>query len=104
MWSSNHQLRCSAAYISRWQCFLKQVLGVEGHPNFYQSVGNAVFEKFVKEKCPVSESAGAEQQHSITAQELNALRYAAGYIPIMVWLQDEDLLQFRIRPNVLALS
>ena len=35
----------------------------------------------MKEKCPVSESAGAEQQPSITKQELNALRYAAGYIP-----------------------
>jgi len=24
MWSSYHQLRCSDAYISRWQCFLKR--------------------------------------------------------------------------------
>ena len=81
MWTSYHQLRCSAGYISRWQGFLKRSLGVEGHPIFYQSVGNAILEKLVKEKCPVSESAGAEQQPSITTQELNALRYAAGYIP-----------------------
>ena len=35
----------------------------------------------MKEKCPVSQGAGAEQQPSITTQELNALRYVAGYIP-----------------------
>ena len=81
MWSSYHQLRCSAAYISRWQCFLKQSLGVEGHPILFQSIGNAVLEKLVKEKCPVSQTAGAEEQPEITMQELNALRYAAGYIP-----------------------
>ena len=37
--------------------------------------------KLVKEKCPVSQSAGVEQQPSIIGQELNALRYAVGYIP-----------------------
>ena len=74
MWSSYHQLRCSAAYISRWQCFLKQSLGVEGHPILFQSIGNAVLKKLVKEKCPVSQTAGAEQQPSITTQELNALK------------------------------
>ena len=35
----------------------------------------------MKEKCPVSQSVGAEQQPSIIRQELNALRYAGGYIP-----------------------
>ena len=54
---------------------------MEGHPIFYRNVGNAVLEKIVKEKCPVSQGAGAEQQPSITTQELNALIYVAGYIP-----------------------
>ena len=48
----------------------------------YQRVGDAILEKVVKEKCPVSQSlCSTQQQPSITTQEMNALRYAAGYIP-----------------------
>ena len=81
IWSSYHQLRCSDVYISRWQCFLKRSLGEKGHPIFYQSIGNAILEKLLRERCSVSQSAGTDQQTSIMTQELNALRYAAGYIP-----------------------
>ena len=82
MWTSYHQLRCSAEYTSRWQQFLQRNLGDKGHPVFYQRIGDAILEKVVKEKCPVSLSlCSTEEQVSITAQEMNALRYAAGYIP-----------------------
>ena len=33
------------------------------------------------EKCHVSDTLSSTEQPSITEQELNALRYAAGYIP-----------------------
>ena len=38
MWSSYHQLRCSDAYISRWQCFLKRSLGEKGWYIIYYGV------------------------------------------------------------------
>ena len=44
-------------------------------PYFFQSIGNAVLEKLVKEKF---QTAGAEQQSSITTQELNALKICSG--------------------------
>lgn len=48
----------------------------------YQRVGDAILERVVKEKCPVSQSlCSTQQQPSITTQEMNTLRYAAGYIP-----------------------
>ena len=82
MWTSYHQLRCSAEYTSRWQRFLQHNLGAEGHPILYQRVGDAILERVVKEKYPVSQSlCSTQQQPSITTQEMNALRYAAGYIP-----------------------
>ena len=56
--------------------------GRERPPYFYQSIGNAILEKLLRERCSVSQSAGTDQQTSIMTQELNALRYAAGYIPI----------------------
>lgn len=82
MWTSYHQLHCSAEYTSRWQRFLQHNLGAEGHPILYQRVGDAILERVVKEKCPVSQSlCSTQQQPSITTQEMNTLRYAAGYIP-----------------------
>lgn len=81
MWSAYHQLRCSSSYVSKWQCFLKQSLGVESHPILYQSIGNAILDQVVTEKCHVSDTLSSTEQPSITEQELNALRYAAGYIP-----------------------
>ena len=81
MWSAYHQLRCSSSYVSKWQCFLKQSLGVESHPILYQSIGNAILDQVVTEKSHVSDTLSSTEQPSITEQELNALRYAAGYIP-----------------------
>lgn len=52
--SAYHQLCCLAAYISKWQCFLKQSLGMKGHLILYQSIGNAILDEVVKEKCHVS--------------------------------------------------
>ena len=51
--SAYHQLCCLAAYIFKWQCFLKQSLGMKGHLILYQSIGNAILDEVVK-KCHVS--------------------------------------------------
>ena len=56
-------------------------LGVESHPILYQSIGNAILDQVVTEKCHVSDTLSSTEQPSITEQELNALRYVAGYIP-----------------------
>ena len=48
-----------------------------------QSIGNAVLEKLIQEECPIVEAdqvLSNEQQPLMTVEELNALRYAAGYI------------------------
>ena len=48
-----------------------------------QSIGNAVLEKLIQEECPIVEAdqvLSNEHEPLMTVEELNALRYAAGYI------------------------
>ena len=82
MWSSYHQLRCSSGYASAWQSFLTEAVGETGHPIFWQSVGDGIFKSLIKTTFPIiRREAPAERTPTITRQEMNALRYAAGYVP-----------------------
>ena len=53
MWGDYHQLHCSSAYTSAWKIFLGQNLGTQGHPIFWQRVGDAIFKMLVKRSFPV---------------------------------------------------
>ena len=84
MWSNYHQVRCSSVYISAWKIFLCQNLGTPGHAIFLQCVGDRIFKSLIKKSFPVIQQE-AEVDNTITPtishQEMNALRYAAGYVP-----------------------
>jgi len=84
MWSNYHHVRCSSVYISAWKIFLCQNLGTPGHPIFWQCVGDRIFKSLIKKSFPVIRQE-AEVDDTITPtisyQEMNALRYAAGYVP-----------------------
>ena len=70
--------RCTSA----WKSFLGQNLGTQGHPIFWQRVGDAILKMLVKRSFPViRQEAAVEGIPTINHQEMNALRYAAGYVP-----------------------
>ena len=81
-WSNYHQLRCSSGYISAWKNFLCKSIGTLGHPIFWQSVGDGIFKSLIKKSFPViRQEAAVEAAPTISHQEMNTLRYAAGYVP-----------------------
>ena len=75
----------SAALFCRILCCLKdffqQKLCLEGHPVLWQRVGDSMFAEVIKNEFEVPSKEIEEEELSISHQELNALQYAAGYIP-----------------------
>ena len=67
---------------SAWKNFLCKSIGTLGHPIFWQSVGYGIFKSLIKKSFPViRQEAAVEAAPTISHQEMNALRYAAGYVP-----------------------
>ena len=82
MWSSYHKLRCSSEYASAWQSFLTEAVGETGHLIFGQSVGDGIFKSLIKTTFAIiRREAPAERAPTITRKEMNAIRFAAGYVP-----------------------
>ncbi len=82
-WQRYHQLRCSQIYCSNWQDFLKELdVDVDASPLslFYQCVGDRLLEELVKLASPIDEQDSNEVKN-LNEMEMNALRYAAGYVP-----------------------
>ena len=53
MWGNYHQVRCSSACTSAWKSFLGLNLGTQGHPIFWQRVGDGILKTLVKRSFPV---------------------------------------------------
>ena len=82
MWSSYHSLRCSKTYETLWTDFLLNKVGVsEVSVIFCQSVGDYVLKELAKIHFPLSETEKVANYESLTYEEKNGLRYAAGYVP-----------------------
>lgn len=80
MWREYHKLRTSVEYKESWTSFLSQSVGVKACPIFYQYVMDIVFKMIKKRYCIMPVQSGVEES-SLTYEEINALRYAAGYAP-----------------------
>lgn len=83
MWEAYHKLRVSAVFKSIWVHFLETSAATEACPIFYQYVTDRLFKVLIKLHFPVSVPAVNEtsMENSLTYEEVNALRYAAGYVP-----------------------
>ena len=84
MWSSYHSLCTSNSYIGAWRAFLQKSGNSNLSPIFCQYVGDQVFKELIKLHYPLesSEATAAVTAHSaLTYEEINAIRYAAGYVP-----------------------
>ena len=78
MWHQYHQVRTSKTFRTKWTDFVQLSTKQPACPAFYQYVGDSVFKALVWKECPV-ESHTASTTTSITNEEANAIRYAAGY-------------------------
>ncbi len=78
-WQRYHRLRCSQIYCLNWKDFLKE-LDVNASPLFYQCVGDRLLDELVKLASPIDKQ-GSNEVTNLNEMEMNALRYAAGYVP-----------------------
>ena len=83
MWGTFHEVRCSPPFKMMWEAFLSDNLSITASPTFYQYITDAFFRSMIKEHFPVTSSDNSREGNetvTLTYQEENALRYAAGYV------------------------
>ena len=70
-------------FISLWCTFIQISIGVDLSPIFIQYVGHNGFKEILKNLFPVEHIyvERADVPNELTYQELNAVRYAAGFVP-----------------------
>ena len=84
MWEKYHTLRTSNGYCYLWEMIQKEVMGSDSVPCpiFYQNVGHCMFKQMIKLHHPLMpQSDSLTTPPPITYEEMNTLRYVAGYIP-----------------------
>ena len=81
LWKEYHWLRCSEKYTTQWHdLFLKT--GTDGFPILAQYIGDRILDDLVKRSSRINEDDATDDEgKAINELELNALRYAAGYVP-----------------------
>ena len=83
MWGTFHEVRCSPPFKEIWKTFLSDNLSVTASPIFYQYITDAFLRSMIKEHFPITSSDNSREGSetvTLTYQEENALRYAAGYV------------------------
>ena len=79
-WQQYHRTRISSSYKSLWIDFVNTAVSIVPIPAFYQHVGNQVFQSILKSSFPVNTDKELTVETSLSYEEANALRYAAGYV------------------------
>lgn len=81
MWAKYHSVRNSEEFVSLWTAILQES-GVCAIPICYQTVTDKLFEKRIQFHCPVATPSVLESEEDVTLtyEEENAIRYAAGYV------------------------
>ena len=81
MWEKYHQLRSSEKFCALWSAFINESIHEEACPIFYQFVADTLFEEVVINHFPINNNKPIEEVTSyFSYEELNALRYTAGYV------------------------
>ena len=79
MWKAFFSLRSSATFISRWLAFLQDA-GAVPMPILYQSLTDILLRLLIHRQYNIATTTEATTAASLSSNEGNALRYAAGYI------------------------
>ena len=80
MWECYYKLRSSERFVTRWAQFLQASVGTEACPIFYQFVTDSIMEVLIKEHFPLEVACSEQKLASLDYEEVNALRYTAGYV------------------------
>ena len=81
MWAQYHKIRTSPEFLSQWSSFTALALGEPATLILTQHLTNLIFRLMIKHQFPLDGKAQAEEDlPSLSMQEENALRYAAGYV------------------------
>ena len=86
MWQQYHSVRTSTVYLDAWKAFLQKSSTIHTEAAslmFCQYVGHQLFLHLIKSNCTLSTN-DAPNHHiplELTDEEIQALRYTAGYIP-----------------------
>ncbi len=83
MWGTYHAIRSSDDFSSSWAKFLKESCKCDACPIFYQYVTDKIFQRLIVVHFPVTSGSGdhtAVPSDSLSYEEGNVLRYAAGYV------------------------
>ena len=82
IWQKYHQIRTSDSYQSLWYTFIKTSVSIAiPSPIFLQYVGHNAFKELIKEQFPVRSPDELNIEKNLTYEELNGIRYAAGFVP-----------------------
>ena len=81
MWGHYLKLRTLDTFRREWQKFLGKGTSTPSCPIFYQYVTDVVFNEMIKQQYPIEKTQSTTSEVTLTRDEVNALRYAAGYVP-----------------------
>ena len=80
MWGNFHKYATSDNFVKEWRTTLASV-SIEPSPILYQYItADTVFSHLIKENFPVDARREEEEDVALDYQEMNALRYSAGYV------------------------
>jgi len=79
MWEGYYKLRSSATFKDKWTKFLHDSINAKPCPIFFQFVTDALMKKLIEEHFPLSSKGKELPVQKLDYQEMNAIRYAAGY-------------------------
>ena len=80
IWSAYHQLRSSDAFKAQWDTFLKQIGCPCSSRIAIQYISNFIFKKLLISHHPVDSTIPDIDHQNLTYEEVNGLRYAAGWV------------------------
>lgn len=80
MWHQYHQVHTTSSFRERWSKFVELTTKQQASPVFYQYVTDVMFKELITNHFPVESRPSTTQRDvSISNEERNAIRYAAGY-------------------------
>ena len=91
-----HTLRTAPHFITLWTTFMKGSIDCSlPEPTFYQEVTDLIFEQLLQANFPILQSEQTSEPASITYEDANVIRYAAGYVCRKIY----DQIEKSSRPN-----
>lgn len=79
MWHLYHRLRVSDNFKRKWAEFIQISTQQPAHPAFYQHVSDVMLEELIRKHFPLGNKPNTSKDTTITMNEANVIRYAAGY-------------------------